>query len=67
MPNPGAMELVHRFCPWTLSDSYHSDGSPERYLHYVDYNAGMERAFREVLCSVVIPLRKVSCIHVLLL
>ena len=56
------MERVGRICPWALSDSYHSDHSPDRYLHYLDYNVGIEKAFREVLCSVVISLRCYGCI-----
>ena len=47
------MAIVGRLCPWTKNDDYHTDGCPERYLHYLDYNAGMERAFHEVFCSVV--------------
>ena len=64
MPGDGTMEFharVEKVCPWCLSASYHGDHSPDRYLHYLDYNVGIEMAFREVLCSVGISLRDYRC------
>ena len=57
----GRLEAVARLCPWTESPSYPADNSPDRYLHYLDYNVGIEKAFREVLCSAVISLRSYGC------
>lgn len=54
-------DRVGLVCPWCLEPGYHADNSPDRYLHYLEYNMGIEKAFREVLSSVGISLRSYRC------